>query len=296
MAITKSQNRSLNPNRLFFLLPTIGFLIVMTQVPLIFTLRYSLDRWNLLRPERRGYIGLRNFERILTDDDFFIVIRNTLNLTLVSVFVSLVLGIALALLLYRDFAGRGVVRTILITPFLIMPTAAAVLWKNVLFDPSFGLFSALFKMVGLAPVAWLEEYPMPSIIAIIVWQWTPFMMLIMLAGLQSLSHELIEAAQIDGANPFRIFLNIILPHLFRYIETAILLQTLFILSVFGVIFVTTLGGPGISTTNLAFDIYREAFLEWDVGRASALGVFAIVVANIVVTLFIRLLQRGVTDQ
>jgi sorbitol/mannitol transport system permease protein len=291
-AAAQPSKRKIYSIRGLLALPTILFLVVMTQVPLIYTLRYSLERYNLLRPDRRAYIKLRNYERILTDDNFLVILRNTVNLTLLSVLISLALGMGLALLLYRNFPGRGVVRTMLITPFLIMPTVTAVLWKNVLFEPSFGLFSSLFRMVGLRPVAWLEKYPMECIIAIIVWQWTPFMMLILLAGLQSLSKEILEAAQIDGAGPPRIFYYIILPHLFRYIEMAVLLEVLFSLSLFGEIFVTTLGGPGISTTNLSFNIYKEAFLEWDIGKASAMGVIAVIFANIIVTFFIRMFRRN----
>lgn len=289
--VVKLNSKNPHAKRGWLALPTIIFLIIMTQIPLIYTLYYSMERWNLLRPQRRAFIRFQNFERIIKDEDFLVVLRNTLNLTLSSVLISLVLGLILALLLYREFPGRGIVRTMLITPFLVMPTVAAVLWKNVLLDPSFGLFSALLKMFDFRAVAWLEAYPMESIIAIIVWQWTPFMMLILLAGLQSLSKELIEAAQMDGAGWLQIFWNIILPHLFRYIEMAVLLEVLFILNIFGEIFVTTLGGPGISTTNLSFSIYNEAFLEWNVGRASAMGVFAIILANIIVTFFIRVFRR-----
>jgi sorbitol/mannitol transport system permease protein len=289
--VAKSAPKKPLANRGLLALPTIIFLVIMTQIPLLYTLYYSTERWNLLRPKRRASIRLRNFEQILQDEDFLIVLRNTLNLTLSSVLISLILGLILALLLYREFPGRGIVRTMLISPFLVMPTVAAVFWKNVLFDPSFGLFSALLKMLDFQAVAWLETYPMASIVAIIVWQWTPFMMLILLAGLQSLSKELLEAGQIDGAGWVQIFWHIILPHLFRYIEMAVLLEVLFILNIFGEIFVTTLGGPGISTTNLSFSIYKEAFLEWNIGRASAMGVFAIILANIIVTFFFRVFHR-----
>jgi len=278
--------------RRFLPWPTLIFMIIVTQIPLLFTLRYSLERWNLLRPNRRGFIGLENYPDILSDSNFWVIIGNTLVLTLSVVVVTLILGMILALLLNRDFIGRGLVRTMLITPFLIMPTVSAVLWKNVLFNPAFGLLAAVFALLGLPRPDLLADAPMASVITIVVWQWTPFMMLILLAGLQSLDNEQVEAAQIDGGGPLVIFRYIVIPHLGRYIELAVLMETLFILSVFGVIFVTTSGGPGIQTTNLSFGIYQEAFQRWDIGEASAMGVYAIILANIVVALFVQVLRRG----
>ncbi len=273
-------------------LPTIIFMVVVTQVPLIVTLGYSLERWNLLRPERRKFLGIDNYLDVLGDPNFYEIIANTLIITISVVVVTLILGILLALLLNRDFAGKGIVRTMLITPFLIMPTVSAVLWKNVLFNPAFGLLAAVAAMLGLPRPDMLQDFPMFSVIIVIVWQWTPFMMLILLAGLQSLAHDQIEACQIDGGGPLVLFRYIILPHLQRYIELAVLMEILFILSVFGVIFVLTSGGPGIQTTNLSYGIYQEAFQRWDIGEASAMGVFAIILANIVVLVFVRVLRRG----
>lgn len=272
--------------------PTIIFMIIVTQIPLLYTLYYSLERWNLLRPDRRKFLGLDNYPKILMDSEFWVIIYNTLVLTVSVVILTLVIGMILALLLNRDFFGRGIVRTMLITPFLLMPTVSAVLWKNVLFNPAFGLLGAVFAMFGLPRPDLLADAPMLSVITIVVWQWTPFMMLILLAGLQSLDSEQIEAGQIDGGGPVTLFRYIVLPHLQRYIELAVLMETLFILSVFGVIFVTTSGGPGIQTTNLSFGIYQEAFSRWNIGNASALGVYAIILANIVLLFFVRVLRRG----
>ena len=292
MAAAKQEGDALYSLRRLLPIPTIIFMILVTQVPLIVTLGYSLERWNLLRPERRKFLGIDNYPDVLSDANFFTIIANTLVITLSVVIITLVLGTCLALLLNRDFPGKGIVRTMLITPFLIMPTVSAVLWKNVLFNPAFGLLAALFAMLGMPRPDMLQDLPMFSVIVVIVWQWTPFMMLILLAGLQSLAHDQIEACQIDGGGPLTLFRYIILPHLQRYIELAVLMEILFILSVFGVIFVLTSGGPGIQTTNLSYGIYQEAFQRWDIGEASAMGVFAIILANIVVLVFVRVLRRG----
>ena len=288
----QNQGDALYSLRRLLPIPAILFMIAVTQAPLIVTLGYSLERWNLLRPERRKFLGLDNYPDVLSSPDFFTIILNTLIITLATVVVTLALGMTLALLLNRDFPGKGIVRTMLITPFLIMPTVSAVLWKNVLFNPAFGLLAAAFAMLGLERPDMLQDLPMFSVVVVIVWQWTPFMMLILLAGLQSLDREQIEACQIDGGGPLVLFRYIVLPHLQRYIELAVLMETLFILSVFGVIFVLTSGGPGIQTTNLSYGIYQEAFQRWDIGEASAMGIFAIILANIVVLFFVRVLRRG----
>lgn len=272
--------------------PAIIYLIILTQVPLLLTLYYSLTNWNFLRPDRTRFVGVENYLDFFRNPDMLTIIRNTLVFSLSVVLWSLVLGMILALLLNRSFRGRGIARTLLITPFLIMPTVSAVMWKNMLFNPAFGLISSTIALFGGPRIDWINTYPMFSIVAIVTWEWTPFMMLILLAGLQSLSQDSLEAAQIDGAGPIETFYYIILPHLRRYIEIGVLLEVLFVLNIFGEIFVTTTGGPAIDTTTLTFDIYKEAFLRWNVGRASAYGVFAVILANIVTLFFLRVIRAG----
>ena len=275
--------------------PSLIFMVIVTQVPLLFTLRFSVERWNMNRPDRRGFTGFDNYIDVITDGSFWTILWNTGVLTGSVVIITFILGLTFALLLNRDFLGRGLVRTMLITPFLIMPTVSAVIWKNVLLDPSFGFITKLVESLGFATPNFLGDFPMASVVTIVVWQWMPFMMLILLAGLQSLSSEQLEAAQIDGASPFAILRSIVLPHLQRYIEIAVLMEILFILSVFGVIFITTSGGPGIQTTNLSYAIYNEAFSSRDIGDASTMGIYAIIVANIVVVLFVQVLRRGTEE-
>lgn len=275
--------------------PALVYMIIVTQIPLLYTLRLSFERWNMNRPDRRGFTGFDNYLDVITDDAFWTIIVNTGVLTGSVVLVTFLFGLAFALLLNRSFPGRGVVRTMLITPFLIMPTVSAVVWKNVLLDPSFGFLTRLMQALGFPAPDFLGNFPMASVITITVWQWTPFMMLILLAGLQSLSMDQVEAAQIDGANPPNILRHVVLPHLRRYIEIAVLMEILFILSVFGVIFITTTGGPGIQTTNLSYAIYDEAFSTRDIGEASTMGIYAIILANIVVTFFVQALRRGATE-
>jgi len=276
--------------------PAIVFLIILSQIPVLFTLYYSLSNWNLLRPERTRFVGLSNYADFVTDSDVITIVRNTLVFSSSVVLLSLIIGMMLALLLNRQFFGRGFARTLLITPFLIMPTVSAIMWKNMLFNPAFGLISSVLAELGGPRIDWINQYPMLSIVTIVTWEWTPFMMLILLAGLQSLEQEHMEAAQIDGAGPLEIFYYIILPHLRRYIEIGALLEILFVLNIFGEIFVTTTGGPAIDTTTLSFNIYKEAFLRWNIGRASAYGVIAVVLANIVTIVFIRIIRGNKQQQ
>lgn len=276
----------------FLTRPAIIYLVILTQVPLLFTLYYSLSNWNFLRPDRTRIVWFQNYLDFFSNPDMPTIIRNTLVFASSVVILSLIFGMILALLLNRQFVGRGLARTLLITPFLIMPTVSAVMWKNMLFNPAFGLISSTLAAFGGPRIDWINNYPMMSIIIIVTWEWTPFMMLILLAGLQSLSQESIEAAQIDGAGPIEIFYYIIIPHLRRYIEIGVLLEVLFVLNIFGEIFVTTTGGPAIDTTTLTFDIFKEAFMRWNVGRASAYGVFAVILANIVTIVFLRIIRNN----
>ena len=293
-ASTKQERRK------FLSSPGILFLILVTQVPFALALYYSFTNWNLLRPTSTGFIGWdrlwRNYSRILTNPDFYFVLWNTLYLTVAVVVITFVVGLAFALLLNRPFPGRALARTLLISPFLMMPVAAAVLWKNLLLDPSFGLFAYFFGIFGIERFYALQSFPMATVIGIVSWQWIPFVMLILLAGLQSLPDSTVEAARIDGASGFSMFRHIVLPHLKRFIEIALLLETVFILSVFGVIFVTTSGGPGLQTTNLPYQIFLEAFSRQNVGRASAYGVFAVILANIVVIMFLRVLRNSQQEE
>ena len=277
--------------RKFLSAPTLLFIIIVTQVPFVLTLYYSFQNWNLLRPDNIRWIGFANYLRPLENPDFLAILWNSLVLSISVVVLTFVGGMTLALLLNRPFVGRGLARTLLISPFLVMPVVTAVLWKNVLLNPAFGLSTYVLNLFGLSAIDWLAHYPMLSIIAIVAWQWTPFVMLILLAGLQSLPESTLEAANLDGATGWGLFRYIVLPHLQRFIEIALLLEVLFILNIFGEIFVVTSGGPGIATTNLPFEIYKEAFLRWNVSRAGAYGVIAVILANIVVLLFLRVLRN-----
>ncbi|MBE8521608.1 sugar ABC transporter permease [Amycolatopsis sp. H6(2020)] len=269
------------------LLPALIFVIAVTQLPFLLTVFYSFQSWNLVRPGSRHFVGLRNYVDVFSDTTFLVALLNTVVLTVVCVFVALLLGLGLAILLDRKFLGRGVVRTLLITPFLILPAAGALLWKTTVFDPTYGLLHFVFG----TDVDWLSEFPLAAVMAQIVWQWTPFMMLLILAGLQSQAKDVLEAANVDGAGRWRTFVSITLPHLSRFLQLATLLGAIYIVNSFDAIFLMTQGGPGTASTNLPYYIYQRAFEGFDIGQSSAMGVIVVILTMIVATFALRLMFR-----
>jgi sorbitol/mannitol transport system permease protein len=274
------------------LAPSVIILLVWMIVPLVLTVSYSFQTYNLLNPVNSGFAGFSNYTYFLTDPAFIQAFGNTLILTLSVLAITVVGGILLALLLDQPMFGQGIVRILVISPFFIMSTVAALVWKNMMMDPNYGIFAWIATRLGFAPVAWLQNYPLFSIIIIVAWQWLPFATLILLTALQSLDEEQKEAAGMDGANFVRLFFHIVLPHLARAITVVILIETIFLLSVFAEILVTTSGGPGYASTNIAYLIYHQALLEYDVGGASAGGVVAVILANIVAIFLVRIVGKN----
>ncbi|NEM08685.1 carbohydrate ABC transporter permease [Geodermatophilus normandii] len=274
------------------LLPALVFTIVVTQLPFVVTLIVSFMDWNAYYPDERGFAGFSNYASVLTDVNMREAILTTVVLTAVVVLVSLVLGMGIALLLDRQFRGRGVVRTMMITPFLVVPVAAALLWKHALFNPEYGLLNgtlnAIWRLFGSenAPQPdWISTAPLVSVEIALIWQWTPFMMLILLAGLQSRPLDVIEAARIDGASAWQIFRYMTFPHLRRYLELGGLLGSIYIVQNFDAVFTITSGGLG--TANLPYVIYQTFYQAHDYGRASAAGVVVVIGTIVIATLALR---------
>ncbi|WP_280393310.1 carbohydrate ABC transporter permease [Nocardia brasiliensis] len=278
------------------LLPALIFMIVVTQLPFVFTLYYSTQSWNLVRPGSRHFTGLDNYAEVLRDSQFRQVALNTVVMIVGTVIISVVLGLLLALLLDRAFFGRGIVRTLLITPFLVTPVAAALIWKTTMLDPVFGLVNVVLKPFGAGQIDWVSRYPLPAVMADLVWQWTPFMMLLILAGLQSMPRDIVEAARVDGASSFAVFRELTLPHLRRFIELGAVLGAIYLVNTFDAVYMMTSGGPGIASSNLPFYIYQRAFLGFDIGQAAAMGVITVIATTVVATLALRLLFKSFTGK
>lgn len=275
-----------------FLLPALVALFLWAVVPLAMTVGFSFRRYNLLDPGRRGFTGFENYRFLLSDPGLLKALVNTLVLVGGVLAITVVFGALLAVLFDQPFFGRGVARLLVVAPFFVMPTVSALIWKNMLLDPVNGVFAFLMRRAGLQPVDWFSKGPLAAIVIIVAWQWLPFALLIFLTALQSLDPETKESARLDGAGPFAMFSMIILPHLRRAVGVVVMIETIFFLSIFAEIFVTTSGGPGLASTNLAFLIYRYALLEFDIGGASAGGILAIILANVAAVFLMRTISRN----
>jgi sorbitol/mannitol transport system permease protein len=289
-SLTQERRRRRGP-----LLPALIFTVIVTQLPFLVTLIYSFFSWNLLRPGSREFAFLENYGEVLSDSTTRKALLVTVLLTGGAVLASVLVGLACALLVDRKFLGRGLVRTLLIAPFLVMPAAAALLWKTTMLHPVFGMINWALGPFGVGEVDWASEFPLPTIIAVETWHWAPFMMLILLGGLQGQDRSALEAARVDGATTLQSFRYLTLPHLRQYIELGVVLGSIYIVQTFDSIFMITQGGPGTATTNLPFELYQRAFRAFDVGEAAALGVIVVVLTIIVATYALRVISRLFTD-
>jgi sorbitol/mannitol transport system permease protein len=277
----------------WLLMPALVFLGIFSFLPLAFTLLFSILRYRLLIPHMPTFCGFQNFTRLFSDSQFLEAVLNTSEIVLVVIALSLVGGLALAFLLNHEMPGKRLVRMLVISPFFIIPTVGALIWKNLLLDPAGGVLSILFKQIGMTPIDTFAVMPMAMIILIVVWQWLPFATLILLTSLQSLDTDQLEAASLDGAKTWDCLKHITLPHLVRPIMIVVLMELLYLLAIFAEILVTTAGGPGSTTTNLTYYIYSKALLEFNVGAASAAGLLAVVLANLVTFVMSKPIKRSV---
>ncbi|CCD98574.1 sugar ABC transporter permease [Bradyrhizobium sp. STM 3809] len=272
--------------------PAVILLFVWMIVPLALTVYFSTLHYSLLDPGSESFVGFENFTYFLTDPAFLASLQNTLTLVGSVLLLTIGLGIPLAILLDQPVIGRNFIRLMVIAPFFVMPTVSALVWKNLLMHPVSGLFAWIATSLGLTPIDWFTDAPLLAVIFIVAWQWLPFATLILLTALQSLDEEQKEAAEMDGAGALSRFIYLTLPHLARPITVVILIETIFLLTVFAEIFVTTGGGPGLQTTNIAFLVYSQALIQFDVGTASAGGLVAVVIANIVAFFLVRIVGRN----
>jgi sorbitol/mannitol transport system permease protein len=272
--------------------PAVSTLFLWMIVPLAMTIYFSFIRYNLMQPGPDEFIGLANFEFFITDPSFATAVGNTLLLIGSVIVITVIGGVALALLVNDPFPGRGVVRMLLISPFFVMPTVNALMWKHMMMNPIYGVFAQIAVFVGAEPVDFMADWPLLSIIIMVAWQWLPFACLIFITALASMNREQLEAARMDGAGYFQQLRYMYLPHLARSIAVVVMIEMIFLLSVFAEIFTTTGGGPGDASTNVAFLIFKQALLNFDAGVASAGALFAVVLANIVAAFLIRMIGKN----
>ena len=275
--------------------PSVALLLIWMIVPLAMTLYYSFRIYRLISPDRTGWAGFDNYAWFFKSPDFWLAMFNTLALVGGVLIITVVLGTLIALLIDQPVKGQGILRILVIAPFFVMPPVAASIWENLFMHPQNGLFAAFSRGLGLEPIIYLQDYPMLSVIGIVSWEWLPFATLILLTSLQSLSSEQIEAAEMDGASALSRFRYIVLPHMTRAITVVVLIQTIFLLGIFGEIFTTTQGGPGSASTTLPYLIFKQAIAAKDIGRAAAGGIIAVVLANIVAYFLMRGLGRNLEN-
>ena len=273
------------------LTPAVATLLLWMLVPLAMTVYFSLIRYNLMQPDQTGFNGLENFEYFLTDPSFSEAVVNTLLLLGSVIVITVVLGMGLALLIDEAFPGRAVVRLLLISPFFVMPTVNALLWKHMMMHPIYGALAQVSIFFGFTPVDWLSDHPLVSIIIMVSWQWLPFATLIFMTALQSMNREQLEAARMDGATYLQQLRYLYIPHLGRPVAVVVMIELIFLLSVFAEIYTTTGGGPGDASTNVAFLIFKQALLNFDAGVASAGALFAVLLANIAAAFLIRMVGK-----
>jgi len=277
-------------------LPAIVLVAVVTQAPILATLAMSLVRWIVVRPDLGiMFVGLDNYGEIFRSGEFYSVILHTALITGVSLVACTVLGIGFGLMLNQDFPGVTVVRTLIISPFFVMDAVAGILWRTVMLNSSFGWNGWLASLLGMRPFDFFGVHSLLTIIVLIVWQWTPFFVLIILAGFQSIPLEMMDSARVDGTGWLRELLSIRLPSIAHHIEVAALLGLIFVLKVFGLIFVTTRGGPGTSSANLPYYVYKTAFLEWDVGRAAAVAIVTVAITLLAIISLLRWVHRRIGE-
>ena len=272
--------------------PAVSTLLLWSLVPLAMTIWFALIHYNLNEPGEHPFAKLENFEYFITDPDFWPSVWHTIELLGAVIGITVIGGIALGLLVNEPFPGQGIVRVLLISPFFVMPTVNALLWKHMMMNPIYGVLGRVWKFFGATPIDWMTDWPLMSVIIILSWQWLPFACLIFITSLQSLDREQMEAARMDGANKLHQFWYLTLPHLGRSIAVVIMIEMIFLLSVFAEIYTTTSGGPGNESTNLSFLIYKQALLSFDVGVASAGALFAVVLANIAAVFLIRIVGKN----
>ncbi len=270
--------------------PAVMLLLGWMLVPLIMTLYFSFKKYLPMRGGDLGWVGFENYARFVTSSAFWPSVYTTLVIVGGVLLITVVLGVFLAVLLNQPMWGQGVVRILVIAPFFVMPTVSALVWKNMFMDPNYGLLAYLWEFFGAQPVEWLSKASMTSIITIVSWQWLPFATLILLTAIQSLDSEQLEAAEMDGASAPKRFAYITLPHLGRAITVVILIQTIFLLSIFAEIFVTT--GGAFGTKTLSYLIFQRVLESQNVGLGSAGGVYAIILANIVAIFLMRIVGKN----
>mgnify|MGYP000424451295 CR=1 FL=1 len=291
----QARPRRVRPERrlaTLLLLPSIGFLILMTIFPTIYSFWMSLQQYNLSRPDLAHFVGFRNYGQLLADDLFWKAARVTFVFSASVLILQFAIGFFIANLFDREGRGMNVLRTLFIIPVFASPVALGLTWRY-MYQPGYGLINHLLESVGLPRINWLAspQWALPAVIAVDVWQWTPFVALILLAGMQSISPEITEAAELDGLTRFQYLWRIVLPLLTPIIVVVGLIRLIDALKTFDMIYVITRGGPGTTTYNLPLHAYSLGFASFLMGPSAATAWIVVLIVNVCATIFLFILAR-----
>jgi sorbitol/mannitol transport system permease protein len=278
-------------------LPAIFVVAVVTQIPFIITIVLSLINWNVRRPDLGvSFVGLGNYISVLTSSEFYQVCLNTIILTSVSLFACILLGLVFATLYNRKFRGVNICRMLILLPYFVTDSVIGLVWKTLFLDPSFGFNSYIARLFGTKAIDFFGKYPLVTIIVLVIWEWTPFMFLILMAGMQNMDESVVESAMIDGAHGLMMMICIKIPLISGHLKVGVMLTLINILKVFGLIYVTTQGGPGVASANLPYYIYRSAFYDWHMGVASTVAVLTVAITIVIINLFNKFMQRPAKER
>jgi multiple sugar transport system permease protein len=274
-------------------LPAVIYLLVWTVYPLLFALYTSLTNRVLTKPKTGQFIGLQNFQRLLVEDSTFrTAVVNTLWLTLLSIAIELVAGYWVAKLFYRTqhMPGVGVLRTIFIIPLMLTPLIVGLLWSYIL-NPTLGVATSVLGLLRLPNIQWLGNPALAlyTLIGINAWQWTPFMMLLILAGLNAIPQDLREVSTLEGANWWQRLCHLEIPFVAEVVVLGILIRVMENLKLFDIVYATTSGGPGKATEVLSMMAYRQSFLYYNTAYGATIAIVVLILSNILVVLLFRTL-------
>lgn len=279
---------------LLLTLPAVITVAVVTQILFLATIFLSFIKWIVIRPDLgKSFTGIKNYVWIFKAPETYQIIGNTILMTVLSLILCLILGFCFSLLLNRRFPLRKLCRTFILIPFFMMDAVIGIIWKTLLLHPSFGITGYLSQMFNSVPIDFFGQHAFISIIILIVWQWTPFFVVIILAGLQGIDPEMIESAKIDGASSIRILFQIEIPALRYHIQVVTMLGLIFIIKIFGLIYVTTRGGPGFTTTNLPYQVYKISYYKWDIGQAASYATLMVVMTLIIIMFLFNFIQKQI---
>jgi sorbitol/mannitol transport system permease protein len=290
------KERDYRTNRLnrskYITYPAIVIVALITQIPFAITIVFSFLRWKIKRPDLKIiFTGFDNYARIFTTWDFYHVLLNTAIIIFVTLFFCTVLSVLLGLLFSRQFFGVYIFRTLIVLPYFVMDSVVGIVWKTLFLNPSFGFNHYLSRFFGVDPPDFLGRYSLITVIVLIIWQWTPFFFMIVMAGLQNISEEILESARMDGAAGLRMLTRIKIPLIRGHINVAMTLGLINILKVFGLVYVTTQGGPGVSSSNLPYHVYRNIFFDWNVGRAAGIAVITVLITIFIIQTFFGRIRK-----